>query len=399
MFIESSARASARLCGDGMMNNFRPTFAEIHLKNLDYNLSSIMDVAGTSRFVCPMIKANAYGHGAVQIAQRILKNAALPLGVALIEEALELRAAGIKSEILVFGGFDQSGAKQIIDAKLTPIVSQFEHLDILKSLVTDSIDIHIKFNTGMNRLGFNISEADKVISFLKAHTQIKVKGILSHFHSSHLAHLENSASFQQAQQMIKMIDLFKDFGVHAHLLNSDAIVNFAQLKNQPQHFLNQYNWGFRPGIMLYGYRTNEIESPIKIKPVMSLKSTITDVRQVKKGEVVSYNATWTSDRDSQVAIVPIGYADGVHRLLSSRAQVLVKNKKVPVIGRICMDFLMLDVTEISSTDLKKAEVVFFDDHSQGADVLAKSAETISYEILTSVSSRVPRRYIDNGVQT
>lgn len=382
-----------------MIKSFRPTFAEIHLKNLDYNLASIMDLAGSSRFVCPMIKANAYGHGAVPIAQRILKNAQLPLGVALIEEAVELRTAGIKSEVLVFGGFDQSGAKQIIDAKLTPIVSQVEQLEILKKSLSDPIDIHIKFNTGMNRLGFNIAEADKIISFLKAHPKIKVNGILSHFHSSHLAHQENSASEQQAAQMLQMIDLFKDFGVQAHLLNSDAIVNLAHLKNQPQHFLNQHNWGFRPGIMLYGYRTNEIQSPIKIKPVMSLKSHISDVRTVKKGEVVSYNATWTAERESQVAIVPIGYADGVHRLLSSRAYVFVKNTKVPIIGRICMDFLMLDVTDISTTDLKQAEVVFFDDHSQGADVLAQAAETISYEILTSVSSRVPRRYVDNGVQS
>lgn len=381
-----------------MIHPFRPTFAEIHLRNLDFNLSSIMDVAGRSRFVCPMIKANAYGHGAVQVAQRILKNASLPLGVVLIEEALELRAAGIKSEIIVFGGFDQNGAKQIIDAKLTPVISQFEQLEFLKASVADSIDIHIKFNTGMNRLGFNPSESDKVISFLKNHPKLKVKAILSHLHSSHLADQENSASFHQAQLMLKMIDQFKDFGVHAHLLNSDAIVNLAQLKNQPQHFLNQYNWGFRPGIMLYGYRTNEIQSPIKIKPVMSLKSTIADIRQVKKGEVVSYNATWTAERDSAVAIVPIGYADGIHRLLSNRAHVVVKNKKVPLIGRVCMDFLMLDVTEVSTADLKKTEVVFFDHQVQGADVLAKAAETISYEILTSVSSRVPRRYIDTGVQ-
>lgn len=381
-----------------MMKTFRPTFAEINLRNLDFNLSSIIDLAGSDRFVCPMIKANAYGHGAVPVAQRILKNAQMPLGVVMIEEALELRSAGISSEIIVFGGFDLNGAKQIIDAKLTPVVSQFEHLDFLKDLVTGSIDIHIKFNTGMNRLGFSPSDVDKVITFLKTYPKLKVKAILSHFHSSHLADQENSSSFKQAQLMLKLIDQFKDFGVHAHLLNSDAIVNLAQLKHQPQHFLNQYKWGFRPGIMLYGYRTNEIQSPIQIKPVMSLKSIISDIQHVKKGEVVSYNATWTAERDSLIAIIPIGYADGVHRLLSNRAHVVVKNKKVPVIGRVCMDFLMLDVTEISYADLKKNEVIFFDDHSQGADVLAKAAETISYEILTSVSSRVPRRYIDTGVK-
>jgi alanine racemase len=381
-----------------MMNFFRPTFAEVHLKNLDFNLASIMEAAGSARFVCPMIKANAYGHGAIPVAQRILKNFQLPLGVVLIEEALELRAAGIKSEIIVFGGFDENAAKQIIDAKLTPVVSQFEQLEFLNQLESDSIDIHIKFNTGMNRLGFNPSDAEKIISYLKNHPQIKLKAILSHLHSSHLAAQENSTSAQQAQLMLKLIDQFKDFGIFAHLLNSDAIVNLAQVKNQPQHFLNQYKWGFRPGIMLYGYRTNEIQTPFQLMPVMSLKSVIADIRQLKPGEVVSYNATWTAAKETTVAIVPIGYADGIHRLLSNRTHAFVQNKKVPLIGRVCMDFLMLDVSEISSTDLKKAEVTFFDDHSQGADVLAQAADTISYEILTSVSSRVPRRYIDNGVQ-
>lgn len=380
------------------MTTFRPTFAEINLKNLDFNLSSIMDVAGNSRFVCPMVKANAYGHGAVPVALRILKNFQLPLGVVLIEEALELRAAGIKSEIIVFGGFDQKGARHMIDAKLTPVVSQFEQLEFLKALVAGSIDIHIKFNTGMNRLGFQTSEADRIISFLKDNPEIKLKGILSHLHSSHTADQENSASFHQAQQMLQMIEKFSEFGIHAHLLNSDAIVNLAQVQNQPQHYLNHTNWGFRPGIMLYGYRTSEINSPLKIKPVMSLKSAVSSIQHVKKGQAVSYNATWTADRDSTVAVIPIGYADGIHRLLSNRAHAFVNDQKVSMIGRVCMDFLMLDVTEMNSTSLKNAEVIFFDDNLQGADVFAKAAETISYEILTSVSSRVPRRYIDTGVK-
>ncbi len=379
------------------MNTFRSTRAEINLKNLDFNLNSIMHVAGHNRFVCPMIKANAYGHGAVSIAQRILKNKELPLGVVLIEEALELRSAGIQSEIIVFGGFDEYGARQIVDARLTPVVSQFDQLYFLNSVVTDSIDVHVKFNTGMNRLGFSPSEVEPVISFFKKNPRLKLKAILSHLHSSHLVDLQSSSSFQQAQQMLKLIEQLKDFDIHSHLLNSDGIVHLAHVKNQPEHFLNQHNWGFRPGIMLYGYRTNEIASPVCLKPVMSLRSTLTDVRQLKKGETVSYNATWTADRDSVIGIVPLGYADGMHRLLSNRTYAFVKNKKVPIVGRICMDFLMVDLTDIDEANLKKTEIIFFDDEIQGADILAQAAETISYEILTSVSSRVPRRYIDTGV--
>lgn len=373
---------------------YRPTVAKINLQHLDHNLETVFSLAGKNRFVCPMIKANAYGHGAVQVAQHILKNYQVPLGVALIEEALELRQAGIKSEILVFGGFNLAGAKKIVDAQLTPVVSQFEHLEFLAA-TNEDISIHVKFNTGMNRLGFDINQADLLVEFLKKNPRLKMKAILSHLHSAHLADQADSKAQEQAQKLLVVAEHLKNFGIFVHLLNSDGIACLNKIKNKTEkNYLNQIDWGFRPGIMLYGYVTSSINSGLNLKPVMSLKSKVQQIRRIKKGDSVSYNATWTAAQDSVIGVVPIGYADGVHRILSNRGHVFIDQKEIPIRGKVCMDFVMIDLTNLKKDDsqLLQSEVVFFGD-DQGVDAVALAAETISYEMLTSVSARVPREYV------
>ncbi len=369
---------------------YRPSIAEINLKNLDHNLSVIMNKAGADRFVCPMIKADAYGHGAVVVAKRILKNYQLPLGVALIEEALQLREAGIQSDIIVFGGFNRAGAKKIVEARLTPVVSQREQLDILAEVAQEPLDIHVKFNTGMNRLGFDIEEADFVLQFLKNNGRIQIKGLMSHLHSAYLAQQENSQAGQQAKKLLYLAELFKSFGVVVHLLNSDAIVNLELASA-----MNIYKWGFRPGIMLYGYVSSaQLQQQLNLKPVMSLRSRLQSIRKIKKGETVSYDATWEAPCDSVIGVVPMGYADGVHRSLSNRGQIFIMQQQVPIRGIVCMDYTMVDLTSLDhSLSWSEAQVELFGPH-QGADVFARTAETISYEILTSVSSRIPRSYVE-----
>lgn len=385
------------------MKNYRPSRAEINLAHLESNLSAIMNVAGPDRFVCPMIKADAYGHGALPVARQILKNQILPLGVVLVEEALELRKAGITSEIIVFGGFDESSVPALLEAQLTPVVSQFSHLELLEKKVLSSIDVHVKFNTGMNRLGFSMDEVERVFHFFKKNPKIRLKAVLSHLHSAHLANQESSSVFQQVQKLLQVNDYFKPFGSFSHLLNSDGIVGLARAqKHQQENALTQNNWGFRPGIMMYGYCTDVTGSGLDLHPVMSLKSRVDQIQFVKKGDVVSYNRTWTAPEDSLIGVIPLGYADGVHRLLSNRGHVVVHQQMVPLVGTVCMDFVMVDLTALqkSESEMYHAEVLFFGQDSlkiYGADVVARSAETISYEMLTSVSRRVPRAYI--GVRT
>ncbi|AZZ37616.1 alanine racemase [Bdellovibrio sp. qaytius] len=384
------------------MEMFRRTFAEINLDHLSHNFFEIKKLGGDNRFICPMVKANAYGHGDIVVAKHLDHLGASHLGVCLIEEGLMLRNEGLKSKILVFRGFDKQGAQKIFDAQMTPVVSTWDQITALESVADEPIKVHVKFNTGMNRLGFAPQEAEKLRTYFKTSKKLKLKAVLSHFYLGEDAVQTNGHSAAQAKLMTEIHSYFKDEDVWAHLLNSGGIASLAEpeVKNNPDHFLNKTNWGFRPGLMLYGYSPSETLKSMNLKPVMTFKSVVNNIRQMNVGETVSYGATWKADKASTIAVVPVGYADGVHRLLSNRGKFLFAGKEVPIVGRICMDFLMLDVTAVvQSSGLKKfteEEVILFGYDQAGnflsAEVTAKAAETITWEVLTAVGERVPRHY-------
>lgn len=384
------------------MEMFRRTFAEINIEHLVHNWSQIKSLAG-DRFICPMVKANAYGHGDVQIAQALEEQSVLGLGVCLIEEGLLLRAAGIKTDILVFRGFDRRGAEKMLEYQLTPVVSTWEQIEALEAVADTPVKVHLKFNTGMNRLGFNAGEAEKLDQHFAHSKKLRLKAILSHFACGEDSHLDDGFSAQQTQVFAQLVDFFKPHSIYSHLLGSGGIAGLAyQKKHRPNEstYLTKENWGFRPGLMLYGYQPAAHFTEVDLKPVMSLKSVVNNVRRVKAGESVSYGRTWTATRDSLVAIVPIGYADGVHRLISNRAHVLFAGQRVAVIGKVCMDFLMLDVTDaydkLPNINWHEEEVVLFgyDDKNNflSAQEHAEATETIVWETLTAVGERVPRHF-------
>ncbi len=383
-----------------MTELFRRTFAEINLDHLAHNFFEIQKVAGPDRFLCPMVKANGYGHGDIQIAKHLEKCGAENLGVCLIEEGALLRNSGVQANILVFRGFDKYGAQKILDHRMTPVISTWDQIFCLELIADDSISVHLKFNTGMNRLGFNPNEAEKLFNYFKASKKLKLKAILSHFFNGEDAYLENGNSQRQTQKMQDLLNFFKPLNVYGHLLNSGGIASLAKVKTQTDHYLQKNNWGFRPGLVLYGYQPQSHFSELNLKPVMSLKSVVNNIRDVKMGESVSYGAKWVAGRDSKVAVVPIGYADGVHRLLSNKAHVLFSGCLVPIVGRICMDFLMLDVTSVVEKDPNKKyddeEVVLFgyDESGQFLSVekFAEAAQSITWEMLTSIGERVPRLF-------
>lgn len=384
-----------------MSELFRRTFAEINLENLESNFLEIQKVAGADRFLCPMVKANGYGHGDVQIAKHLENFGTKSVGVCLIEEGLLLRSSGVKSDILVFRGFDKYGAQIIADHQMTPVISTWEQIQHLEAIADDPMKVHLKFNTGMNRLGFNPDQAEKLFLHFKNSKKLKLKAILSHFYNGEDAYLENGQSRLQTKAMEELLSFFKPLNIFGHLLNSGGIASLAQVKNQSEHYLNKNNWGFRPGLMLYGYQPQNIFNEINLKPVMSLKSVVNNIRDVQKGESVSYGGKWVAQQPSKIAVVPIGYADGIHRLLSNKNEALFLGKRAPIVGRICMDFLMLDVTEIlkSASIMQKyddQEVVLFGFDEAGnflsAEKAAESAQTITWEILTSVGERVPRLF-------
>ena len=382
------------------MELFRRTFADINLENLVHNWNLIKTTAGRDRFICPMIKADAYGHGAHQVAFALEREGAKVFGVCLVEEGLALRSSGVKSEILVFKGFDKRGAEKMLEYQLTPVVSSFEQIEILNSVADEPVKVHIKFNTGMMRLGFEINQAEKIKSEIMKSKKLKLKGVLSHLSSSEDCLDSAGTTEKQLKLFSELLSVFGNNVVY-HCLNTGAIQGLAELAGEAAGLAVENSiWGFRPGLMLYGYSAKPDFTKLQLKPVMSVKSVINNVRKIKRGDAVSYGGRWVAGRDSLIGVVPIGYADGVHRSLSNRGSFLVDGVKAPIVGSVCMDFVMLDLTDLSEmknkSDWENHEVTVFGFDDDGrllsADETARHANTISWEVLTSISSRVPRHY-------
>lgn len=391
------------------MEMYRPTFAEINLDHLAHNFEAIMKALPQAPFLCPMVKASAYGHGDIPAALCLEKIGAKHFGVCLVEEGLRLRKARVKADILVFRGFDQAGAEAMIEANLTPVVSTWEQFEILEKTLQSrgdrALQIHLKFNTGMNRLGFHPKEAQKLFDRCWQNKWVRVQGILTHLYNGEDAADPDSSSCEQLRRLSGVAEIFKTLSPVVHALNSSGIINAAALKStnakdQKSHPLLARNWGLRPGIMLYGFNATAFKDAISLKPVMTVHSVVSNFRVVEANEIVSYSGTWKANRRSVIGVVPMGYADGYHRILTNKSQVLFKGQKVPTIGNICMDFLMIDLTGLVQEDevdtLAPQKVVLFGEDENGATLsaeeLAEKAQTISYEILTSVSERVPRIY-------
>lgn len=372
------------------MNQYRPTSVYIHLDRLQRNYKELESWAGSGAFLCPMIKANAYGHGDVACAKALVQGGCENLGVASVEEGLRILDHKISAKVHVFGFSTPGAVDEILNRCLIPVVSDFSQLEMLAENAKNETTIHLKFNTGMNRLGFSVGDLPKIHRLLGE--KLKVVGVCTHLHSAEdFGLVEASTSYQQISMFKKIIQEFADKDVFFHVYNSAAI---SAVLNQSL----KLEFGLRPGLLTYGI--DPLESPkIKtlISPVMEFKSVIVALQKVKSNEVVSYGGTWQATRDSIVGLIPAGYADGVSRSLSNVGEVLVCQQKVPLIGRVCMDYAMVDLTEVKKdTDsLVGQEVVFFGQQGEqqmSVNDVAKQAGKVSYEILTGISERVPRIY-------
>lgn len=384
------------------MELFRKSYAEINLSSLKSNLTWIRSHFPKDIFLCPMVKANGYGHGDVIIAKCLESENVTHLGVCLIEEALWLHQAGIKANILVFRGFDKRGAEEIVARGFIPVVSQWDHLEYLTQANKGSaIPIHIKFDTGMNRLGFPVSDAAKIDSYLWQNKNFRLKGVLTHLHSGEDGLEESGKTQRQLSLLSQVMPLLRKYNPVFHALNSAGVLSKIAMQETGNNVSAKFDpsLGVRPGLLLYGYAPkmnfkNEYQK--QIKPVMSLKSHLSEIRFVSKGSGVSYSHTWIANNDSVIGIVPIGYADGVHRNLSNKGMVSVHGHLVPIVGTICMDYLMIDLTSIMSLKIEKNDsVILFGyneqmGYSQTANSYADLLGTIPWEILTSMSIRVPR---------
>ncbi len=371
----------------------RPTLCEIDLQALRNNYCLIKEKAGKERKILAIVKADAYGHGAVEVSKTLETVGVDALGVAILEEALRLRERGIKSPIIILGGITKGQEKALLAADLTAVIfslSSAERISAEAQRQGKSIKIHIKIDTGMGRLGIQPEEVTAFFMALKQMQGLEVEGILTHFASADFP--KNSPQgLYTAQQLRKFETAVKKAEACGFDIPLRHCANSAALFTLPEGLFNMV----RPGIMLYGsYPSSSFERMTDLKGVMSLKTKIIDLKEVEKGFRVSYGSTYVAPGRRRIAVLPIGYADGYKRALSGRSEVTVRGQRAAVIGRICMDMTMVDVTGIEGVSVGDTVYLFGGaaKNRVTVDELASIADTIPYELLCGIGQRVPRVY-------
>lgn len=382
-----NGKANARRTGHDVPSSLI-TWAEIDLAALQANVRAIKEFVGPRVEMFAVVKANAYGHGAVPVARAALLAGATRLAVHRVQEGVELRQAGIDAPILLLGYAPLAAAPLVARYRLTPTVITREFAEALAAYVDEPLPVHVKVDTGMGRYGLLPEEVVDFARALDAMPHIVIEGVYTHF-----------ATADEADQtyMRRQFRIFRDVlaalegaGIHPfirHACNSAATFAF------PEAHLD----AVRPGIALYGMLPSDAwEPPVPLRPVLSLKSLVARVRTLPAGSSIGYGRTFTTEKPTRVALVPIGYGDGYHRILSNRAEVLIRGRRARVLGRVSMDQIVVDVDHIPDVQMED-EVVLIGE--QGGDAIraeevAHWAETINYEVTTSLLPRVTRVYVN-----
>ncbi|MFL0249072.1 alanine racemase [Clostridium neuense] len=376
-----------------MFRHIRPVWAEINLDNIAYNMQKIRQCS-KSRDIIGIVKADAYGHGAVDVAPVILKNGANRLAVAVLSEAVELRKSGIDCPIMILGYTPLSIGENLFKYNIEQTVFSVDYAKELSQMAQErnvDVKIHIALDTGMGRIGFmpdekSVDDVYKISKFPK----IKIEGLFSHFST---ADEENKDyTYLQFERFNWFYDKLVKKGVS---INIRHIANSAATMELPEtHFE-----AVRPGIILYGYYPSEYvdKSRLSLKPAMELKTNIVHIKEMKNGEFISYGRKFECKRKSLIATLPVGYADGFTRMLSNKARVIINGKFANIVGRICMDQCMVDVTDIPDVKVGDEVVLMGEAHGKSitADDIAEALGTINYEVICMISKRVPRVYISN----
>jgi len=380
------------------LNDF-PVWAEIDLKAVAHNVAQVKSLLGPQCTLMAVVKADAYGHGMSEVAAAALENGASALGVARLCEAVELRARGVDAPVLVLGYTPPSMCGEIVKNNCDQTVCSYSDALALSRAAQSlqmSVRVHVKIDTGMGRLGIdangpgsaNISEAiDKALAIIRL-PGLKVTGIYTHFASSDSS--DKSYTRLQFERFMRVIDGVGAGGAPAlvrHAANSAAIINM------PETHLDMV----RAGISLYGlYPSAGVDrGRVDLKPAMSFKSRIVQVKSVPAGYRISYGSTYETSKPTTLGVVSVGYADGYSRLLSSKGQMLVRGRRAPVVGRVCMDLTVLDVSGVDGVSVGDEVVIFGTQDGQAiaVDEIASMLGTINYEVVSSITHRVPRVYI------
>lgn len=375
--------------------NYRRTVAEIDLDAIDYNIKSIMKRVPVGTEILGTIKADGYGHGAIEIAEVLRENGVRMFSVALLDEAIYLRKNGLTEPILVLGFTPTHCADKLVAYDIIQTVSTYVEAQAVSSAavkVGKNAKIHIKIDTGMGRIGFSpCKESVNEIVKISKLEGIEIDGMFTHFAISDCA--DKTFTLEQKNKFLYIISEVEKCGIyipHKHCANSAGIMDFDDL------FLDMV----RPGIILYGlYPSDEVmKENLPLKPAMCLKTQVTFIKEVDDETSIGYGRTYFAKGKRRIATLPVGYADGYSRLLSNKGFVIIHGKKAPIVGRICMDQCMVDISEIDDVHVEDEVVLMGQMGSEkiDADTIAKLIETINYEIVCMVNKRVPRVYIKNG---
>lgn len=365
--------------------------AEVDLSAIVHNIKEVMRVVGKDIKVMAVIKADGYGHGAVPIAQELDKIGIGGYAVAIMEEAIELRKAGTKTPILILGFTAPAQYKTLIEHNVAMTMFSYEMAKELSDVAVSTgneAKIHIKVDTGMNRIGFKpTQESLKEIKKISQLPMIQIEGIFTHF--ARADEKDKEAAYKQKKRYDDFVQEIEDERIHIpvkHISNSAAIIDMDDCRKNM----------VRSGIITYGlYPSSDVsKNVLDLKPAMELKTHIVHIKEVDAGEGISYNGTYVTDKKTKIATIPVGYADGYPRSLSSKGRVIIRGQYAPIIGRVCMDQFMVDVTNIKDVNLMDQVILMGQDGDAcvSADEIATMIGTINYELVCDISKRVPRIY-------
>jgi len=366
----------------------RSTFVEVNLSQLSRNLDAIRAKVSPAKIMI-VLKANAYGHGLTEVA-KYLDPQVDYIGVAVLEEGILLREIGVKTPILVLGGIWGNQIPAYIENDLTltaPSVDRLNQIDQAAEVLGKKAKVHLKVDTGMERIGVHYYNADKLLEAALNCRHVEVEGIFSHFANSDDADLSHARL--QLERFNEVLGFYERHSLPTpicHMANSGGILQL------PESYFDMV----RPGILFYGvYPSPEARRTVKVKPALAWKSRVVYFKVTQPGHPVSYGSTWQSDHNVRIVTVPVGYGDGYFRSMSNKAQVVIHGVRYPQVGRVCMDQIMVNIEDDSA--FNGDEVILIGEAENGERVtveeLAKWADTIPYEILTNINTRVPRIYL------
>ncbi len=379
------------------MEDMQRAWAEVDLDAISHNVKGIKNIIRPDVKLMAVVKADAYGHGAFEVAKTCLESGAERLAVAFVDEAVELRKGGIDVPILLLGVSMPDAIESIIRYDITPAVASVEFAKQLSKAAVaaqKTVKVHIKADTGMFRVGFQftgdseqrLETVEKIVEISKL-PNIEIEGMFTHLSTADETGRDYTK--QQFQNYMELDEKLKARGIQIpirHIANSAGQIRYPELQLDM----------VRAGIILYGlYPSAEVSyEPLDLKPAMKFKARIVNIKNIEKGDSISYGRSFTAEKETKLATISVGYADGYSRIMSGRAEVSVNGKKVPQVGRICMDQCMIDVSGVNNIDIGD-EVTLFGDEAVSAESVAANLGTINYEVVCMVGRRVPRIYIKN----